>query len=263
MAQNYGIFAIRPLNDNPHRFGFEGARTGADENLLEIWNGPSVAGRVLGIQKDGQLRGVDGTVALPTYGFESDVDSGLYLAATADLRAAIAGSDVLQLVAAAVRTLQVLEVLNGSAGTPAVSFASDTDTGLFRVAADVLGIAAGGSQMLRVADGSVRAQTQILSDRHDNGSTPDVDFTDGNTVAITLDGNKTITLTGAVAGGFYTLELIQDGTGSHTVTWPANVKGDAGAAAPQPDSTADRTTIVGLYYNGTNFAAVDGGAFDI
>ncbi|MFW6090149.1 MAG: hypothetical protein ACODAB_10375 [Gemmatimonadota bacterium] len=263
MAQNYGIKAIRPLNDNPHVFGFESARTGDDETLLEIWNGASIAALVLGIQKDGQIRGVDGSEALPTYGFESDEDSGLYLSDAGDLRAAVAGSDVLQLVAAAVRTLQVLELLDGSAGTPALSFADDTDTGLYSVAANVLGIAANGALALRVAEDSVRVPTQVVSDRHDNGSTPDVDFEDGNTVAITLDANKTITLTGAVAGGQYCLELIQDATGGRTVTWPANVEGDAGGSPPQPDSTADRTSLVYLFYNGSSYAAADGGAYDL
>lgn len=264
MAQGYGIKAIRPLSDNPHVLGYEGARTGAGDTLLEIWNGPSLAARILGIQKDGQIRGADGTVALPTYGFESDIDTGLYLAAVADLRFAVAGADVLKLVAAGMQLLKVLALLDGSAAAPALGFTSDPDTGLYRVGANELGIAVGGAQRARIASGAARFQTQMVSDRHDNGASGAVDFADGNVIAVTLDeATKSITLTGAIAGGFYTLELIQDGAGGRAVSWEATVKGDLGAAPPQPDTTADRTTLIGLYFNGTSYAAVSGGSFDL
>jgi hypothetical protein len=263
LAQNFGLLAIRPLNTEPHRLGYEAARTGDDDNVFELWNGPSAASRILGLQKDGQFRAADGSDALPTYSFESDDDTGVYLAAVADLRAAIAGVDVLQIVAAAVRPLQPVELVDGDAATPALGFTDDPDTGLFSEGADSLGIAAGGTQVAQAGPGSIRFQTQVLADRVDNGTSADVDFEDGNAVRIELDGNKTITLANAVAGGQYVLELEQDGTGSRTVTWPGNVKGDAGGAPPQPDATAGRTTLVVLYFNGVSFSSADAGAYDL
>ena len=41
---------------------------------------------------------------------------------------------------------------NGSAGAPSVSFASDTDTGVWRIGANVLGVATGGAERLRVTN---------------------------------------------------------------------------------------------------------------
>jgi hypothetical protein len=46
----------------------------------------------------------------------------------------------------------------------------------------------------------------------------------GNTFKITLTGNVTSsTLSGAVAGQLIIFEITQDGVGSHTFVWPANV----------------------------------------
>jgi hypothetical protein len=50
-----------------------------------------------------------------------------------------------------------------------------------------------------------------------------VDLGAARTYRITLTANCTLTLTGAVAGRRYDLVLIQDGSGSHTMTWPAEV----------------------------------------
>jgi hypothetical protein len=62
--------------------------------------------------------------------------------------------------------------------------------------------------------------------------TIDASSASGWVKTITLTANCTVTLTGATSGRVTTLELYltQDGTGSRTVTWPAAVKWDGGAA---------------------------------
>lgn len=47
---------------------------------------------------------------------------------------------------------------------------------------------------------------------------------------ITLTGNCTFTFPAAEAGKSFTVVLVQDGTGSRTVTWPASVKWPGGTA---------------------------------
>lgn len=44
---------------------------------------------------------------------------------------------------------------NGAAGTPSISFVSDTNTGLYRIGADTLGVAVGGSEAIRVSSTGV------------------------------------------------------------------------------------------------------------
>lgn len=79
-----------------------------------------------------------------------------------------------------------------------------------------------------------------------------VNWDNGNNQKITLTGNSTLTLSNPVTGTWYQLRIVQDATGSRTVTWPANVKWMSGTT-PTLTTTASRTDILALFYNGTNY----------
>jgi len=64
------------------------------------------------------------------------------------------------------------------------------------------------------------------------------DKTKGKIRTITLTGNPTITFTNAAVGQAILIRLIQDGTGSRTVTWPT-IKWPGGAA-PVLTTTASK-----------------------
>lgn len=57
------------------------------------------------------------------------------------------------------------------------------------------------------------------------------DLTKGKVRTITLTGNPTIAFSNAVAGQFICVRLLQDGSGSRTVTWPT-IKWPGGSAPP-------------------------------
>lgn len=57
----------------------------------------------------------------------------------------IDGDQLNQMVDVVNSSAPVSGLANGTAGAPALAFASDTDTGLFRSAANILGVAAGGN----------------------------------------------------------------------------------------------------------------------
>src|SRR5678815_1743532 len=61
-----------------------------------------------------------------------------------------------------------------------------------------------------------------------------------------------LTLNNPIAGAIYRLYLLQDGTGSRTVTWPAAVKWTAGTA-PTLTLTAGKTDLITLVYDGTSY----------
>jgi len=104
---------------------------------------------------------------------------------------------------------------------------------------------------------------------HNNfGINPDTEYSAGNiTGAVTFDRvngiHQTATLTGNITvtipstyfnGELLTLELTQDGTGSRTVTWPANFKKAGGSLALS--TAAGATDIINMRWDGTNWVEV-------
>ncbi len=85
-----------------------------------------------------------------------------------------------------------------------------------------------------------------------SGTSITINWNNGNNQKITLTGNCTFTFT--VPGGptHLTFDLIQDGTGSRTVTWPAGVYWP-GKVGPVLTTTANGIDVVSCYYNGTNY----------
>lgn len=69
-----------------------------------------------------------------------------------------------------------------------------------------------------------------------------------------LGGNPTLTITtnSSQVGRRITVIVVQDATGSRTVTWPANVK-FAGSVAPTLTTTANKTDTFTFVYDGTNW----------
>lgn len=84
-----------------------------------------------------------------------------------------------------------------------------------------------------------------------------VDWSRGNTQAVTLHGNRTLVFTNGVKGAKYLLILAQDAHGSRTVEWPSTVQWPGGA--PQSNiltTTANRKDFIGFFYDGEKYDAV-------
>lgn len=78
-----------------------------------------------------------------------------------------------------------------------------------------------------------------------------VDLSAGNVVNLSLTSSTTLTFTGA-AIGTYIMRIIQGGSGSYTITWPASVIW-SGGTAPTLTTTVAKSDIVTLIYDGTNY----------
>lgn len=84
-------------------------------------------------------------------------------------------------------------------------------------------------------------------------ATPTIDFdadTADNKSMAAMTANVTASTLTFTRPGWYTLEVLQDGTGGRTWTWQANMEWTG--AIPQPNLTADKATVFHIYYNGTN-----------
>lgn len=86
-----------------------------------------------------------------------------------------------------------------------------------------------------------------------NSSTADtIDWTLSNKQKSTLTGNCTFTFTAPPGPCSLILKLVQDGTGSRTVTWPATVHW-SGGTAPTLTTTASKVDIITFYWDGTTY----------
>ena len=125
-----------------------------------------------------------------------------------------------------------------------------TDAGVLTVRAG-LTITAGTTTTKQLDVDGAQARC-VEYDAGNSGAALTIDLNNGNNQKVTLTGNCTFTLSNPIAGVWYQLRLVQDAVGTRTVTWPANVKWQSGIA-PILTTTASRTDIIALFYNGTNY----------
>jgi hypothetical protein len=72
---------------------------------------------------------------------------------------------------------------------------------------------------------------------------------------VTLTANCTFTFPAAGAGKSFSLRLVQDGTGSRTVTWPGTVKWAGGTAPTLSTAAGAVDTFAFVCFDGTRFEA--------
>ena len=112
-----------------------------------------------------------------------------------------------------------------------------------------------------LTDCSISGDVAFTEIDNGNSSTADtIDWGAGLKQKSTLTANCTYTFTAPAGPCNLLLKVIQDATGSRTVTWPASVKW-AGGAAPTLTTAANAIDIVSFYYDGTNYFGQAGLAF--
>ncbi len=117
----------------------------------------------------------------------------------------------------------------------------------------VLTIVGNARQWLAVVAAGVSTSGQYASTPYPltDGATIAVNWANGNIQKVTLGGNRTFTFANPIAGGRYLIELTQDATGSRTITLPT-IKWQGGTA-PTLTTTASKTDLIALFYDGTNY----------
>jgi hypothetical protein len=113
----------------------------------------------------------------------------------------------------------------------------------------VFQVSSGGNGAWQNTTGDISVQT--LTD----ASTITWNVTNGVNAKITIGSTgRTLSISNPVAGQVYVINVIQDGTGSRTITtWPTGtIWGDSGTS-PTLTTTANAKDVVVFYYDGTNF----------
>lgn len=83
-----------------------------------------------------------------------------------------------------------------------------------------------------------------------DGSTITFDLSTGNIQQVTLGGNRTLALSNVSVGQAFVIRLIQDGSGSRTVTWFSTIKWPR-AVIPILTTTAGETDVFGFICTST------------
>ena len=78
-----------------------------------------------------------------------------------------------------------------------------------------------------------------------DGATVTFDLDSSSTHTVTLGGNRTLALSNSDAGQKFIIRLVQDGTGSRTVTWFSTIKWPGGVT-PTLTTTANKTDVFGF-----------------
>lgn len=121
-----------------------------------------------------------------------------------------------------------VKVTNAATGTAGPIIAPDGETNID------LKIAGKGTGSVHVTSG---AYGDLKSDT--DGATVTFDMSVSNLHTVTLGGNRTLALSNVNAGQIFVIRLVQDGTGSRTVTWFTTIKW-AGGSAPTLTTTINK-----------------------
>ena len=136
-------------------------------------------------------------------------------------------------------TVTMANLIVGDAGN--IGSASDTDA---------IAIASDGEVTLSQRTTFSKAVKTPLKSNTD-GATITFDLDEASTHTVTLGDNRTLAISNEDAGQKFIINLVQDGTGSRTVTWFSTIKW-AGGSAPTMTTTADKADSFGFLCTGTD-----------
>jgi hypothetical protein len=173
----------------------------------------SAGANVLGLSAGGSLRlsvstaavtstlpfyAPDGAAATPSYVFTSDTDTGFYSGGTNKLGIATGGTARLFFDSSTASFSVPVYGVDGGAGSPALSFNNDPNTGLYSVAADTLGISTNGVLRLAISTTGIDA---VLPYRAPSGTAgaPGYEFVSDNTSGMFLPGAGIVAISTAGA----------------------------------------------------------------
>jgi hypothetical protein len=176
----------------------------------------------------------DGSVGSPSLAFINETGSGLYRVGTNDIALTVGGTQRIELNGStAVNIVSVpCRGTDGSSSGPGFSFTADTNTGVYRIGADNIGISVGA---LKIADLKLISGSDAAAAFPAAVYTPEISITFSATAMVVLCGQSNVfrttmtsnvttapTFTNQQDGQTINWFITQDGTGSRTMTWPTS-----------------------------------------
>jgi len=148
---------------------------------------------------------------------------------------------------------------NGSAGAPTYSFELDPDTGMYRQAADALGLSAGGVEVIRLINvGGGNEQLVVEPDRTNNSSIPSLAFGDADSGFKESADDSLVLLLASTDRWFWSADTY----GSLIGTGPAML--NEAASGTNPTLIPDRSDgDTGLGHNGAGEPSLIGNGVEL
>ena len=98
------------------------------------------------ITPTGSVHAAAGSVGNPSLAFNVDQNTGLYNIGPNNIGVAANGAKVLDIATTGLTVVGAVNVADGTAAAPSISFSADTDTGLYRSAANTVSVSVGGAR---------------------------------------------------------------------------------------------------------------------
>ena len=108
-----------------------------------------------------------------------------------------------------------------------------------------------GTDVITFTSTAINLVGNVLSQTLTDGATISWDTNLGQIATVTLGGNRVVAAPSNLKVGTYILHVIQDGTGSRTLTWNSIFKWPAGVA-PVLTTTAAARDVFSFVCDGTN-----------
>lgn len=141
----------------------------------------------------------DGTAAAPAYTFRSDTNTGIYRSGADTIDFSAGGTQRASLTTTGFTSTVPRLNSDGAVGAPGISFSADTDTGIYRIGANNIGVACGGSKRLDIGASS---NVVVGNTTFDDGTSaaPSINFSGATNTGLTRSagGRLQLVTTGTV-----------------------------------------------------------------
>jgi hypothetical protein len=185
------------------------------------------------------IKNVNGLVTSPSYTFTSDSTSGMFLNASGDVRLTSSGTNIFGLTTTSITSTVPFDNISGNATTPAYSFSSDNDTGIYNPAANKIAIATNGIERVTVDTNNVTSTLDVLLP-DGSATTPAIGFSSETNTGIYHSGSHSLDIT---INGTRQLQVTDTSITTNEVI--KNISGTV--IAPSYTFTSDSTS--GIYLN--------------
>lgn len=147
-----------------------------------------------------QLQIVAGTAGSPGLAFGTDTNSGVYSIGADNIGIALNGTKYVDIGTGSTAFTAAVKLQDGSVSVPALTFTSDTNSGLYRIGADNIGVALNGTKHLDLSTTAVDvASKKITSLTAGTAATDAVAFSQITPASVSPVAGSDWTIDGALA----------------------------------------------------------------